>query len=88
MTGDEIYGLVSAKTSELFTNNIGNVMRNHADELAAAQDESGKLDPGAVISILFTTYLRTVIELSTMNTLNVLQSLGVMPPDDDLNISQ
>lgn len=78
MTNEELSKLISDTATETYNNNIDYITEHHTKEMELLlSSKEDNVDFNDVISRTITSYLRTSIELSTMNTISVLKCLGV-----------
>lgn len=87
MNSNELSRLISDSATKTYNDNIEYLAEHHIKELESIFDEGGKVELIPAINRIMTSSLRSAIELSTMNTIKVLKSLGVVIPElscDDL----
>ena len=73
MKHEELFDLIEAKTVNIMNNNAEYIIEHHTKEL----EESLNGD-GSPISRVLQSYLHTAINLSVVNTIDILESLGVL----------
>ena len=78
MTAKEICQLISDNATDILKRNEEYIRTHHQYELETLSEEDRK-DVSVLLGRFFTSYLRTGIELGTLNAIEVLQGLGVVP---------
>lgn len=81
MNNKELMQLISATATKTYNANIEYLISHHTKELKSIMDENGNVELSDTIRRTLTSYLRSAIELSTLNTLTVLEALGVEFPE-------
>ncbi len=80
MACDRVAQLISDTTVETYNANAEYLKESHLKEMESVVDEHGKIELVDALAVMSRSVLRSAIELSTVNTLKVLEELGVEVP--------
>ena len=75
MTKTDLANLIETCTTDIINKNIDYIAEQHSKELNEVINNG---DLQEIISQAFRSYLHTAINLSTLNTINILEQLNVL----------
>lgn len=80
MTKKEFSDLITNTATDTYNKNVEYLLEHHTKEFQSIIID-GKVDLIDALQRMMTSYLRSSIELSTINTISVLKNLGVVTLD-------